>query len=229
MGGRLAGTVEYAAVPPSSSESLFLSGPAGRLEALFQRPAGAEPRGAAVVCHPHPLFGGTMHNTVVFRTARALLAAGLAVLRFNFRGVEGSEGEHDGEGGEERDAACALDWLEERFGAQELWGAGFSFGSRTVCRLALEDERLERLVGVALPVARFDCRFMRQLEPPTLLVFGEKDDFGTAGGFRALFTEVPKNFRVAEIPGADHFFRYRTPDLERTVREYAQEALDDSP
>ena len=93
---------------------LDLQGPAGRLEALLEEPEGGPIRGAAVVCHPHPMHLGTMRNTIVFRTARALRAAGLVTLRFNFRSVEGSQGEHDGEGGEEGDVLAALDLLEQR-------------------------------------------------------------------------------------------------------------------
>src|SRR5688572_23719782 len=130
----------------STTAKFFIPGPAGRLESLLWLPRdGAQPRAAAVLCHPHPRGGGTMDNNVVFRTARGLQAAGLAVLRFNFRGVGASEGVHDGQGPEVNDAKAALDHLQQRFPELPLWGAGFSFGARTILQLATQDERIARL------------------------------------------------------------------------------------
>jgi len=141
--------------------SLFIPGPAGRLEAILWS-AGAKdapprpPRAAAVICHPHPLHGGTMENNVVFRTARALQAAGIVVLRFNFRGTGESEGTHDGGPGEVEDARAALEWLGAQHPDLPLWAGGFSFGSRTTAALAAGDPRVACLVAVALPCLAFD-------------------------------------------------------------------------
>lgn len=206
---------------------LSIQGPAGRLEAIYDQPAqGAAPRAAAAVCHPHPLHGGTMRSTVVHRTARALRRAGLAVLRFNFRGVEGSEGEHDGGGGEERDLAAGLGWLEERHPGVPLWAAGFSFGARTVCGAASWDGRIARLVCVALPVLRFDCEGVGDLRQPGLFVFAGDDEFGTLGDMRVRCPSLPERFELVEIPDTDHIFRRKTPDLEEAVHAWARAAVE---
>lgn len=202
------------------SEAVTLAGPAGRLEGLYDASEG-ELRGAAVVCHPHPLHEGTMRNTIVYRIARALRGAGLATLRFNFRGVGASEGVHDGEGAEEGDAAVALDFLAARHPGHELWAAGYSFGSRTVGRLATRDERIARLVLVAFPLAAYDCSFLRDVRQPGLLVFGGGDPFGTLTELAQLYPDCPERLEVEEIVGADHFFRGRTPILEALVHDYA--------
>lgn len=201
---------------------LFLPGPAGRLEAeLWMPEADAPPRAAAVVCHPHPLHGGTMHNTVVFRVARALHGAGLAVLRFNFRGVEESEGASEGDRAEEGDLAAALDYLEAELPGVELWAAGFSFGARTVVGLCRRDPRPARVVLVALPCAVFDCSDVAHLDRPGLIVMAGEDEFGNLAELRRRFPDLDPRLELAEIPATDHFFRRRTPELEARVRDWA--------
>src|SRR5580658_791849 len=140
---------------PRKIESLFLSGPAGRLEALLEEPGEALPRAAALVCHPHPQHGGTMHNKVVYRIARGLRRAGAAVLRFNYRGVSLSEGVYDRGEGELEDAGVALSYLRERYPDLPFTLAGFSFGSRIALRLACE-EKARRVVAVGFPVGYKD-------------------------------------------------------------------------
>lgn len=203
---------------------LFVDGPAGRLEASLWLPP-EEPRAAAIVCHPHPLHGGSMQNTVVFRLARGLQAAGLAVLRFNFRGVGLSEGAHDGGDGEVRDAAAALDELGRRFPDLPAWGAGFSFGARTVGALALTDTRLRRLVLIALPVDVFDLGDLRALEGPGLVLMAGEDDFGTLASVRAKLPELETRFDMDEIPGVDHLFTDGTRELQERVRVWARRHL----
>ncbi|MCK6447805.1 MAG: hypothetical protein L6Q99_15545 [Planctomycetes bacterium] len=210
---------------------LFIPGPAGRLEAILWPPKGAHGedlplRAAAVVCHPHPLGGGTLHNNVVFRTARGLQRAGLAVLRFNFRGVERSEGVHDGNGAEEEDARACLDWLAAHHPGVELWGAGFSFGARTMMGLAPREPRLARLVLVALPVEHFDCAKLVDVPQPTHLVLAENDEFGSYAEFRAQFPELPAHIDAEVVEGVDHFFRGKTPELEARVRHHAEQILE---
>jgi len=199
-----------------------LRGPAGRLQAQLEEPDGA-PVGAAVVCHPHPMHQGTLRNTIVFRTARALRSAGFATLRFNFRGVEGSEGVHDGNGAEQDDVAAALDLFESRYPGLPLWAAGYSFGSRTVAGLALSDARIRRLILIALPVAFYDCSFVERLTVPGLLVFGSGDEFGTGTELVQRHPGLPETLEVEEILGADHFFRGRTPLVEEAVAAHARE------
>ena len=212
------------------AEEVRLEGPAGSLEGLFELPeGGAAPRAAAIVCHPHPLHEGTMRNTIVYRTARALRRVGLATLRFNFRGVGASEGAHDGHGAEEGDAAAALGFLAERCPGSELWAAGYSFGSRTVGRLATRDERIARLVLIAVPILAYDCSFLREVRQPGFLLFGRADSFGTLSALVRLHPGLPEGLEVDEIPGADHFFRGRTPLVEEKVHEYARRVVRGEP
>ena len=167
-----------------------------------------------------------MRNTIVFRAARALRAAGLATLRFNFRGVGESEGAHDGAGAEELDAAVALDLLEARFPGLPLWAAGYSFGSRTVCGLATRDRRIQRLILIAFPVSAYDCSCIKEVHQPGFMLFGGGDEFGTLTELAQLFPNLPPRLEVDEIVGADHFFRGRTPILEEKIRSYAAEAME---
>jgi uncharacterized protein len=206
---------------------LFLSGPSGRLEAKLWLPSDETAvRAAAVVCHPHPLGGGTMDNNVVFRIARGLQSAGLAVLRFNFRGAGESEGAHDGHGGEELDAQAASAWLAQRFPDAALWAAGFSFGARTVAALAAREPRIERLLCVAMPCKQFDCSALRRIRVPALILMAGADGYGTLADLRALLPDLPANVETDEIAGVDHFFKGQTPELEARIRRYAERALE---
>lgn len=206
---------------------VLLSGPCGRLEALYEAPEGdREPRGAAVVCHPHPLHGGTLQNTIVFRTARALRAEGLATLRFNFRGVGESEGKYDGDGGEEGDVVAGLDWLEQRTPGVPLWAAGYSFGARTVCGTAQRDRRIRRLVCVALPLRSLACPGLESLTTPAFFLFGGIDEFGRLSDLKERLPAWPAHFDAVEIPEADHFFRRLTPKVEENVRAFAARSLE---
>lgn len=205
-----------------------IRGPVGRLFGVLEEPegppGGRRLAGAAICCHPHPLHGGTHRNTIVFRTARALRSAGLATLRFDFRGVGASEGAHDGHGGEDGDAAACLDLLQERYPGVPLWAAGYSFGARTVASLAVRDRRIERLVLVAYPVAVYDGKALDRLAQPTLLVLGSGDSFGTPTELAQRHPLAAERLDVEEIAGADHFFRGRTPLVEEAVLRWARAA-----
>ncbi|MCC7014354.1 MAG: dienelactone hydrolase family protein [Planctomycetes bacterium] len=204
----------------------FIAGPVGRLEAHLWLPnAGSLPRAAAVVCHPHPVAGGTMDNNVVFRTSRGLQSAGLAVLRFNFRSAGKSEGLHHGEGAEEDDVVAALEHLERAFPGLPLWAAGFSFGSRTVGSLARREPRIARVCLVAPPSRAYDCRFLREVRQPMYIQLAEHDEFGTPSDFRERVGDLGSNVELDVIPGVDHFFRGRTPELEARVRAWAERSL----
>ncbi len=198
-------------------------GPVGRLVGELEEPSGT-PRALAVVCHPHPLHQGSLRNAIVVRVARALRAAGLVTLRFNFRGVEGSEGVHDG-AQEVEDAAAAAVALQTRHPGMPLWAAGYSFGSRVVGELAQRSGSVERLVLIAFPAALYDPGFLTHLQPPGLIVMGERDAFGSATDLRAKLARLPPQLELVEIPGADHFFRGRTPLVEQAVLRYARAAL----
>ncbi len=166
-----------------------------------------------------------MDNNVVFRIARGLQNAGLAVVRFNFRGVGASEGLHDGDGGEEQDAAAALSLLEERYPALPLWGGGFSFGARTIAGLARHDRRIARLLCVTMPCRVFDCSFLKDVLPPTRILMAGADQFGNLADLRELVPGLPAHIECDEIPGVDHFFKGKTPELGARVLAWAQEQL----
>ena len=215
--------------------NLFIDAPHGRLEAILKEPraeGGAGARGAALVLHPHPLHGGTMHNKVVFRTARALNDVGMVSLRVNFRGVGHSTGVHTGaRGGEQEDARVALDYLVEKYPDLPVTLAGFSFGARVGLEVGTYDERVRWLVGVGTPVSieerDYDFSFLRDCRKPLLLVHGERDEFGTVEDLRALARQVPPEarVRVEVIPGAGHFFDEQLEDLRRVIAGWAEERL----
>jgi uncharacterized protein len=200
-----------------------IAGPVGNLVGELELPEGA-PRGVALVCHPHPSHGGSLRNTIVVRVARALRGVGLCTLRFNFRGVEGSDGAYDGTH-EVEDAAAAARALEARHPGLPLWAAGYSFGSRIVAELALRESGVERVLLIAFPCALYDPRFLAELRQPSLMVLAELDAFGTAADLRRALPELPRGLELVEIPGADHFFRGRTPLVEEEVLRYARAAL----
>jgi len=216
----------------SSIRSFFLDGPAGRLEALLN--AGAEnPTRAAVVCHPHPLFGGTLHNKVVFHTMKALNSFGFPVLRFNFRGTGLSQGEHDHGIGEVEDARAALDWLDAEFHLPMVF-AGFSFGAAVGLRAACADDRVRALVGLGMPVAPevaetgeeacvYDFDFLRTCASPKLFVSGARDRFGPRAKLEALVAAVPEPKKLVVIEGADHFFEGRLRELREAIETWIKE------
>jgi alpha/beta superfamily hydrolase len=212
--------------------NLFIPAPHGRLEAIWKEPRGASPRGVALVLHPHPLHGGTMHNKVVFRTARGLEDAGAATLRVNFRGVGHSTGEHTGaRGGEQEDARVALDFLAERRPNLPVFLAGFSFGARVGLEVGTRDERVRYLIGVGTPVSiperEYDFSFLEDCRKPLLLVHGGRDEFGSVADLRALAARLPPEARarVEIIAGAGHFFDQQLEDLRRAVASWAGEML----
>jgi alpha/beta superfamily hydrolase len=190
--------------------SLFLAGPAGKLEASLWTSPHAEPPLAAVVCHPHPLFAGTMHNKVVFRAARVLHTLGLPVLRFNFRGAGLSEGTHDKGRAEQDDVRAALDFLAAEFPARPIVLAGFSFGAWVGLRVGCEDARVADVIGLGLPVNDSVFAYLGTCAKPRLFVQGERDQFGDPTRLVALLVGMPEKIRtgttIEVIPGVDHFF-----------------------
>jgi uncharacterized protein len=221
-------------IPANSSiRSLFLEGPAGRLEALLN--AGAEnATHAAVVCHPHPLFGGTLHNKVVFHTMKALNSFGFPVLRFNFRGTGLSQGEHDQGNGEVEDVRTALDWLDSEYHLPLLF-AGFSFGAAVGLRAACADVRVRAVIGVGTPVGPvaadteeprvYTFEFMQDCAKPKLFVSGARDQFGPRVKLEALVASVPEPKKLALIEGADHFFEGRLRELRETIESFVRERV----
>jgi len=186
--------------------SFFLEGRAGRLEATLWTAPAPDPTFAAVVCHPHPLYGGTMHNKVVYQAAKALHQQGASVLRFNFRGTEQSEGEHDRGAGEQDDVRTAIDYLAAEFTGKPVLVAGFSFGSWVGLRVGWEDARVTKLIGLGLPVDNVDARYLRACAKPKLFIQGGNDQFGSRANIEALFATLPEPKRLVIVEHADHFF-----------------------
>jgi hypothetical protein len=180
---------------------------------------------AALVCHPHPLFGGTMHNKVVFHAAKALDALGIAVLRFNFRGAGLSEGAHDRGGGEVADAQAAVDFLGGRFPGVPLLVAGFSFGCWVGLQAGCADERVEKLIAIGTPVNSSDFSYLHGCGKPKLFVHGGNDEFGEVGKVRALVESLPGENELVVVDGVDHFFVGKIEDLGKAITEWLQPAV----
>ena len=206
------------------SRNLFLEGPAGRLEAILWKPAAsAPPRLAALVCHPHPLFGGTMHNKVVYQAAKSLDALGLPVLRFNFRGAGMSGGTHDRGWGEQGDVSAALDFLAEEFPGTSLLLAGFSFGCWVGLRVGCADGRVRELIGLGTPVNSSDFSYLRNCEKPKLFVHGANDEHGEIRKVEALVESLPGENRLVVVAEADHFFAGKLDQVDEAILGWLKE------
>jgi alpha/beta superfamily hydrolase len=210
------------------NESFDVEGPSGRLEAILMNPSGS-PTAAAVVCHAHPLHGGMMHFKVVFRAAKGLQSAGLAVLRFNFRGVGRSEGTYDGGRGEGDDARAALDEMARRFPDRPLVLGGFSFGAVVALHVGATDHRVGGVFALGCP-ADFDDSTITIPGPPPLdaggkprlFVQGENDRFGSGETLRGLVEPWPEGRAVVILRGTDHFFEGRLDELQGAVCTWAE-------
>lgn len=199
--------------------NLFIPSPHGRLEAILKEPRGPI-RGVALVLHPHPLFGGTMHNKVVFRAAAALNDAGLLVLRINFRGVGQSTGEHDEGRGEREDVRTGLDYLAENYPDQEITLCGFSFGARVGLEVGNADSRVRRLISIGTPVDKYDFDFLTECRKPILFVQGDRDEFGGVERLRELVAKIKAPVHLVVIKGAGHFFDDQLDELKEAITEW---------
>jgi alpha/beta superfamily hydrolase len=204
---------------PRKIESLFLPGPAGRLEALLEEPEDDAPREAALVCHPHPQYGGTMHNKVVYRIARGLRRAGLAVLRFNYRGVNLSQGGYAHGEGETEDARAALTYLRGRYPELPYTLAGFSFGSRIVLQLGCERPGARRVIAVGFPAVYQDRAYLDGCTVPRIFVQSTRDEFGPVEELTALTETLPEPKRVVLVDAQDHFFAGALEKLEEIIAQ----------
>jgi len=204
--------------------NLFIPAAHGRLEAILKEPRAGDARGVALVLHPHPLFGGTMHNKVVFRAAAALNDAGLITLRINFRGVGQSTGIHDEGDGEREDVGVALDYLTQNYPAEKVTLCGFSFGARVGLEVGISDDRVGRLISIGTPVDKYDFNFLENCRKPILFVHGEHDEYGNVARLRELIARVAKNapadLRVIE--GAGHFFDDQLDELKEAITKWCQ-------
>jgi alpha/beta superfamily hydrolase len=197
-------------------ESHDIDGPAGRLEALIEEPEGQAPHTAVLVCHPHPLFGGTMHNKVVYRIARALRKSGAVVLRFNFRGVGRSGGEHAHLEGEIEDARAALQWLRGRYPDLPFAMAGFSFGARVITRLGSEVAPAW-MIACGFPTRHGPSEYLERCAVPKVFVQSTHDQYGPRAELEAEFERFaePKSLRWVEA--SDHFFAGALDEFENVV------------
>ncbi len=200
----------------------------GRLEGLLNQ--GSENAShAALVCHPHPLYGGTLHNKVVFHTMKALNSFGFPVLRFNFRGTGLSQGEHDNGIGEVEDVRGALEWLDGEFHLPVIL-AGFSFGAAVGLRAACPDQRAVAAIALGLPVVpaderTYDLSFLQSCAKPKLFVSGARDQFGPRAQLEQLVASVPEPKKLIMIEGADHFFEGRLRELREVIEMWVASIL----
>jgi len=207
-------------------ESHTIDGPAGGLEALLEEPEGGPPRMASVVCHPHPLYGGAMHNKVVYRIARGLRKAGLVVLRFNFRGVGRSQGEHAHLTGEIEDARAALAWLRVRYPDLPYALAGFSFGARVITELGCQAAGARFLLAAGFPTRYGPAEYLGKCGAPKIFVQSTHDQFGPRPELDALYAGWSEPKRLLWVEAADHFFAGALEDLERKVHDAALEIVE---
>jgi len=205
----------------AQNETFDLGGPAGRLEAILTHPEGPAVA-AAVVCHAHPVHGGIMHFKVVFRAAKALQQAGIAALRFNFRGVGRSEGTHDDGRGEQDDVRAALGEMARRFPSLPLLAGGFSFGSSMALRVAPREPKVHAVFALGFPLRSIpDQSFLQEVRVPRLFVQGEGDEFGNAEAIRALVEPLPPPRELVIVPESDHFFTGHLDELQEAVGTWA--------
>jgi alpha/beta superfamily hydrolase len=209
-----------------------LRGPAGRLEALLNLGRQDAPY-AAVVCHPHPVFGGTMHNKVVYHAMKTFQSYGLPVLRFNFRGAGLSEGTHDNGHGERDDLRAALDWVQQEYGRPILF-AGFSFGSSVGLRVCCGDPRVTGMAALGLPVnaggREYHYTFLAACSQPKLFISGTEDQYGPRTAIEAVVASAALPAKLVLIEGADHFFAGKLEQMQLALRAWLEEYfLHDSP
>ncbi len=189
--------------PPLSD----IAGPAGRLEALLDEPPERAARRAAVVfAHPHPQHGGTMHTKVVYQAAKALSRIGCAVLRFNFRGAGTSEGRFSGGPGEMDDFRAGLEFMRARHPALPLWTGGMSFGAWIATTVGADDLRVSTMIGISMPVSRYDWEPLRRSTKPKFFIQGERDEVCSLKEIREFYARAEEPKELVVIDGADHLF-----------------------
>lgn len=191
---------------PRKIESPLIAGPAGKLEALLEEPEEGAPRFAALVCHPHPQHGGTMHNKVVYRLARGLRKAGAVVLRFNYRGVNLSEGVYDHGIGETEDARACLEWLRSRYPHLPAMIAGFSFGSRIALRIGAQRPDLRKVIAAGFPTVYKDRSYLDPCQVARTFIHSTNDEFGPTDELAAVVAELDGPPELVFIESKDHFF-----------------------
>ena len=206
---------------PAKTEHLLVEGPAGVIESLLDAPRDGDPAGVAVVCHPHPLHGGTMHNKVAHMLAKSFLECGYAALRFNFRGVGESHGEFADGNGEVDDVLAMIGAARDRFPELSLWLAGFSFGAAMAVRAAVRADT-DGLVSVAPAAFRFAGNLDEQPECPWLIVHGEDDELVPIDESIEWVNRLEPGPELVVVPQTSHFFHGKLVDLRRSVVAFVQ-------
>jgi len=215
----------YAGTRMGDVRKLWIEGPAGRIEAAMRSASPA--RAAAVLAHPHPLQGGSLHNPVVFHSERELNRAGLTTLRFNFRGVGTSDGDHDEGRGEVDDVAAALSWTRGIVPHDPLILVGYSFGAWCGIRHAVTNPKVSALIAIGLPVTtRFPLPELEQLRCPLVVVQGSEDEFGPPGELRALLERCKPDAELRLVEGTSHLFPDRARDAAAQVKTAAEDLLE---
>jgi uncharacterized protein len=207
--------------------NLMIPASHGQLEAILKAPSG-DARGIGLVCHPHPLGGGTMHNKVVFRAAAGLVDAGLITMRFNFRGVGASTGVHNEIEGGKEDVRDALDYMTGQYPGEDLTLAGFSFGTRTGMEVGYSDDRVARLISIGTPVDKYgDFKFLIGVKKPVLFVHGDNDEFGSVETLTRLVEEVSKtaDTELVIFKNCGHFFDDHLSELRDTIKSWTSKQL----
>jgi alpha/beta superfamily hydrolase len=206
------------------SEMQLIPGPVGDLEIMVTEPK-IQPRAVAVICHPHPLHGGTMHNKVVTALAKACLEQGAIVLRFNYRGVQQSVGEFDDAVGECDDCRAVIDWVMRHYPNLPLWLAGFSFGAYIATRVAHDDDLATLCIAIAPAIKHYSFDELTQLGCPWLVVQGDQDEVAPCAPVQAWWALVPKQARqqLQILSGAGHFFHGRLIELRDIVNEWIRQ------
>ena len=203
----------------SRSEELSIDGPVGRLQALLDVAADQDPTAVAVVCHPHPQHGGTMHNKVAYTLARAFVAQNFAVLRFNFRGTEDSDGEYDEGVGELDDALAAVEWMRSRYPDLPLWLGGFSFGAAIAVRAAVAVD-VDGLVSIAPAIYRFGKGLEGQPDCPWLIVQGDEDELVAVDETIEWVNGLEPGPELLVMEGVEHFFHGNLVALREAVSDF---------
>jgi len=210
-------------------KSFFLEGPAGRLEALLNvGTGGVTATHAALVCHPHPLYGGTMHNKVVYHAMKALTGFGFPALRFNFRGAGMSLGKHDEGRGEVEDVRAALAWLKQEFNLPIVF-AGFSFGAAVGMPAACSDANVRALIALGTPIAAegraYGYDYLARCAKPKLFISGGNDEYGPTPKLEAVVAQAAEPKQLVLIPGADHFFAGQAKEVQRVIEDWVRATL----
>ncbi len=189
------------------------------LQAHLREPE-KELRGGVILCHPHPLYGGTMDNRVVYRAAKAAAGVGFAALRFNFRGVAQSSGQYDHGLEEQEDVAAAIDWIEKRYPKKPIVVLGYSFGAWVGLQVGCRDKRICALIGIGLPLDLYDFACLVDYSNPALYIVGTRDEFCSEGSLDAFASRLLPTSRIERMQNADHFFSGQIEKLEELIEKF---------